>query len=117
MLLLLCLMPHIGVRVNGSPRWLRVEGWTYQPSELAKLALIIFLAWWLGKKGRQSGDLKNGLLWPLAGVLPILALMTIQQDFGTTAIMLAIVLAILFSAGANLLYLVSRADWRVLRAW
>ena len=36
-LLVLCLIPHIGVRVNGSPRWLRVEGWTYQPSESAKL--------------------------------------------------------------------------------
>ncbi len=49
-LLVLCLIPHIGVRVNGSPRWLRVAGWTYQPSELAKLALIFLLSWWNGKK-------------------------------------------------------------------
>jgi cell division protein FtsW len=104
-LLLLCLVPHIGVRVNGSPRWLRFEGWTYQPSELAKLALIIFLAWWLGKKQRQSGEFLNGLAWPVAGVLPILVLMIAQKDLGTTAIMLAIVVAMLFCAGVRLYYL------------
>jgi cell division protein FtsW len=104
-LLVLCLVPHIGARVNGSPRWLRVDGWTYQPSEFAKLALILFLAWWLGKHQRETNDLRKGLLWPLAGALPILVLTAGQQDFGTTAIMLAIVLAILFSAGARLLYL------------
>jgi cell division protein FtsW len=104
-LLLLCLVPHIGVRVNGSPRWLRIEGWTYQPSELAKLALIIFLAWWLGKKQRQPGEFLNGFAWPLAGVLPILVLMIAQKDLGTTAIMLAIVVAMLFCAGVRLYYL------------
>jgi cell division protein FtsW len=104
-LLVLCLVPHVGVRVNGSPRWLRVDGWTYQPSEFAKLALILFLAWWLGKNQREALDLKKGLLWPLAGAFPILFLTAWQQDFGTTAIMLAIALAILFCAGTNLLYL------------
>jgi cell division protein FtsW len=104
-LLVLCLVPHIGVKVNGSPRWLRVEGWTYQPSELAKLALIIFLAWWLGKKQHQPGEFLNGLAWPLAGVLPILVLMIAQKDLGTTAIMLAIVVAMLFCAGVRLYYL------------
>ena len=48
-LLVLCLIPHVGLRINGSPRWLRVAGWTYQPSEFAKLALILFLSWWMGK--------------------------------------------------------------------
>jgi len=104
-LLALCLVPHIGLKVNGSPRWLRVDGWTYQPSEFAKLALILFLAWWLGKHQREANDLWKGLLWPLAGAFPILLLTAWQQDFGTTAIMLAIVLAVLFSAGVNLLYL------------
>jgi cell division protein FtsW len=105
-LLVLCLIPHIGVKVNGSPRWLRLDGWTYQPSEFAKLALILFLAWWLGKNQRQSGELMKGLVWPLACVLPILVLMILQKDLGTTAIMLAILAAIMFCAGIRLLYLV-----------
>ena len=104
-LLALCLVPHIGVKVNGSPRWLRFDGWTYQPSELAKLALIIFLAWWLGRKQRQSGEGLKGLALPIAGVLPILVLMIVQKDLGTTAIMLAIVVAMLFCAGVRLYYL------------
>jgi len=104
-LLALCLVPHIGVKVNGSPRWLRVDGWTYQPSELAKLALIIFLAWWLGRKQRQPGEGLKGLALPIAGVLPILVLMIVQKDLGTTAIMLAIVVAMLFCAGVRLYYL------------
>src|ERR1700721_3323869 len=53
-LLVLCLVPHIGVRVNGSPRWLRLGGWTYQPSEAAKLALVLFLSWWMGKSQRYA---------------------------------------------------------------
>jgi cell division protein FtsW len=104
-LLVLCLIPHVGVKVNGSPRWLKLEGWTYQPSEFAKMALIFFLAWWLGKNQRQAREFKMGLLWPLAVVLPILVLTTWQEDFGTTAIMLAIVVTILFCAGTNLVYL------------
>jgi cell division protein FtsW len=106
LLLALCLVPHLGISMNGSRRWIRFLGWTYQPSELAKLALIIFLAWWLGRKGRRTGDLKEGLLWPLACVAPIFLLMVLQQDFGTTAIMLAIVVAILFSGGTNMVYLI-----------
>jgi cell division protein FtsW len=104
-LLALCLVPHIGVKVNGSPRWLRFDGWTYQPSELAKLALIIFLAWWLGRKQRQPGEGLQGIALPVAGVLPILVLMIAQKDLGTTAIMLAIVVAMLFCAGVRLYYL------------
>jgi cell division protein FtsW len=104
-LLALCLIPHIGVKVNGSPRWLRFDGWTYQPSEFAKLALILFLAWWLGKNQRQSAELMKGLVLPLACVLPILVLMILQKDLGTTAIMLAILAAIMFCAGIRLYYL------------
>src|SRR5277367_5649103 len=65
-LLVLCLVPHIGLRVNGSPRWLRVAGWTYQPSEFAKPALILFLSWWMGKNQRRAGEFLKGFLWPVA---------------------------------------------------
>jgi cell division protein FtsW len=104
-LLLLCLVPHVGVKVNGSPRWLRVAGWTYQPSELAKLALILFLSWWMGNRKRPVAGFQQGFLYPMLCTLPIFALMVKQQDLGSTSIMLAIVVAIMFCAGTNLLYL------------
>jgi cell division protein FtsW len=105
-LLLLCLVPHVGIRVNGSPRWLRLAGWTYQPSEFAKVALILFLSWWMGKNQRYVGEFLKGFLWPILAVAPLLLLMIIQQDYGTTAIMGAILVTIMFCAGARLRYLI-----------
>ena len=104
-MLVLCLIPHVGVRINGSPRWLRLAGWTYQPSEFAKLALIVFLSWWMGKNQRHVREWKKGLMLPVACSLPILLLMVKQQDYGTTAIMLSILIAMMFIAGTRMLYL------------
>ncbi len=104
-LLLLCLIPHIGVKVKGSPRWLRIDGWTYQPSELAKLAMILFLSWWMGKNQRRIREFLKGFATPLLCVAPIFALMIKQQDYGTTMIMLVILASIMFCAGTRLLYL------------
>jgi cell division protein FtsW len=105
-LLVLCLVPHIGVRINGSPRWLRFGGWTYQPSEFAKLALILFLSWWMGKNQRHARDFKKGLMIPVACSLPMLLLMVRQQDYGTTAIMMTVLIAILFIGGVRTTYLI-----------
>ena len=113
-LLALCLVPHVGVRINGSPRWLRLAGWTYQPSEFAKLALILFLSWWMGKNQRRAGEFLKGFFWPVLGVAPILLLMIIQQDYGTTAIMGAILIAVMFSAGAKMLYLIPASVFGVM---
>jgi cell division protein FtsW len=104
-LLALCLVPHIGAKVNGSPRWIRVAGWTYQPSEFAKLALIFFLSWWMGKNQRQSRDFVKGFALPLACVAPIFVLMVKQQDYGTTALMVIILAAVMFCSGVRLVYL------------
>ncbi len=104
-LLVLCLVPHIGAKINGSPRWLRLAGWTYQPSELAKLALILFLSWWMGRNQRQAREFGPGFVVPLACLAPLFYLMIRQQDFGTTALMVVILAAIMFCAGVPLLYL------------
>jgi cell division protein FtsW len=105
-LLALCLVPHVGLRINGSPRWLgQRHGWSYQPSEFAKLALILFLSWWMGKNQRHARELNRGLTLPVLCALPVLLLMVLQQDYGTTAIMLAILVTILFVAGSRMLYL------------
>jgi cell division protein FtsW len=104
-LLVLCLIPHIGVRVNGSPRWLRLAGWTYQPSEFAKLALILFLSWWMGKNQRHAREFLRGFFWPMLCAAPLLLLVAKQQDLGTASIMLLILVVMMFCAGTNLVYL------------
>ena len=104
-LLLLCLIPHIGVTVKGSPRWLRLAGWTYQPSEFAKLALILFLSWWMGKNQRHVREWKRGFVLPILCAVPMFYLMVKQQDYGTTVLLLVILVAILFCAGTRMLYL------------
>ena len=104
-MLVLCLIPHIGVKVNGSPRWLRLAGWTYQPSEFAKLALILFLSWWMGKNQRHAREFMKGLAWPLLFAAPMFYLMMRQQDYGTTALLLVVMVSILFCSGTRLLYL------------
>jgi cell division protein FtsW len=104
-MLVLCLIPHIGVKVNGSPRWLRLAGWTYQPSELAKLALILFLSWWMGKNQRHAREFMKGFFWPILCTAPIFYLMLKQKDDGTTVIMLLILTSILFCSGTRLIYL------------
>ena len=71
----------------------------------AKVALILFLSWWMGKYQRRSGEFLKGFVLPIACTVPMFALMVRQQDFGTTAIMLAIVAAILFCGGTNLFHL------------
>ncbi len=108
-MLVLCLIPHVGVIINGSPRWLRVAGWTYQPSEFAKLALILFLSWWMGKNQRHIREVARGLAWPLLCTLPMLLLMVLQKDNGTTIIMLIILIVMMFVAGARLIYLLPLA--------
>ena len=104
-LLALTFLHSIGHMSHGSARWLRIGGFTYQPSEFAKLALIFFLSWWMGKNQRHASEFKRGLLYPLLCLAPLFLLMIKQQDFGTTAIMLAITVSLLFCAGARMLYL------------
>ncbi|MFO7665416.1 MAG: putative lipid II flippase FtsW [Desulfobacterales bacterium] len=98
-------IPGIGYSAGGSSRWLRLGGFTIQPSEFARLALIIYLAYSLDKK---SGELKNfyvGFL-PHVFVLGILtALIAMQPDFGSVVILGAITWLMLFVAGVRMLHL------------
>src|SRR5689334_4301706 len=52
--LALCLVPHIGLRINGSNRWLGYGSFKVQPSELGKLAVVFFLAWWFTRYEKRS---------------------------------------------------------------
>lgn len=93
--------------INGARRWIRLPGMSFQPSELAKIVLPIFLAWFLTEKEKSVGDLKETVL-PCLGALAVLGgLVFLEPDLGTTIVLCAIFVAVYFAAGANILHILS----------
>ena len=91
--------------VNGARRWLRAAGMTFQPSEIAKIALPIFFAYFLTKNEDFVGDLKQTVL-PCLLVLGVFGfLIMLEPDLGTTMVLCAIFVVVYFAAGAKLLHL------------
>lgn len=103
--LALCYVPHIGMRLNGSRRWV---GWgpiTFQPSELGKLAAIFFLASWFAQYEQPNHKLLLGFVLPLAILSLPAALVLGEVDLGTTALIGTTAFVVMFVAGANPLWL------------
>src|SRR5262249_39683538 len=107
--LALCYIPHIGMRINGSRRWVGYGAITFQPSELAKIATIFFLAAWFARREKPDGNLLSGFLLPLAIISMPAALVLGEVDLGTTALIGTSAFIVMFVAGANLLWLGSLA--------
>ena len=105
-LLIIVLIPGIGTTAFGSRRWLYLPGiGGFQPAELAKLAVCLYLAHWLDRRGTEARGLFNGLLPFVILVAPGFLLIALEPDLGTAGVYAAASLAIFFMAGANLLYL------------
>jgi cell division protein FtsW len=104
-LLALCFVRPIGMRLNGSWRWIHAGSVTFQPSELAKLTAIIFIAWWFAKFEAQSKGLLMGLIYPIGVLLSMLTLIVLETDLGTTLLIGGTVLLMMFVAGASPKYL------------
>ncbi len=103
-LLALVLMPRFHNRVNGAARWIKIAGFPFQPSEFAKLFIIIALAVFLTRRHetiRQGKTLLQSLLYV---ALPI-GLIFKQPDLGTALVLLAIWFAMTFMAGAQVKHL------------
>jgi cell division protein FtsW len=99
------LLPSKGVEAYGASRWFQLGPVTVQPSELAKLALVVFAAAVLARKWGKLDDLGH-LLLPLAPIVLLVgALVMLQPDLGTTVIISGSVLLLLFVAGVRLRYL------------
>jgi cell division protein FtsW len=98
-LLALVLVPGVGVSVNGATRWLGYGPLSLQPSELAKLTVLLFVADLLARRAAWMGDVRLTLV-PTAVVFGIVALLLmLQPNLGTTLVMGAIVLSVLWVAG------------------
>ncbi len=103
-LLVLVLMPGIGQEVKGAQRWLPFGPLTFQPSEAAKLALILYSAGYLVRQEEAVRNHWQGLI-KLMSVLAVISIMLLSEpDFGAVVIIVVTVLGMMFLAGANLLY-------------
>ena len=95
----------VGVKAGGATRWLRVAGFTFQPSELARLAVVIYLAYSLTKKQAQLNSFKIGFLPHLAVLLMFAGLILLEPDFGSVVILFAIGWIMMFAGGVRLVHL------------
>jgi cell division protein FtsW len=103
--LALCYIPHIGMRINGSRRWVGYGPITFQPSELAKVAAIFFLAAWFARHEKPDRSALSGFIIPLVIISIPAALVLGEVDLGTTALIAATALVVMFVAGTNPLWL------------
>ncbi len=104
-LLVIVLIPHIGFKVGGSRRWLKVGGFSLQPSEFAKLASVIMLSAWMAHIGRKARLFAHGILKPGIMLGLFLGLVFLEPDFGTTILIATVGFALLYLGGARLNYL------------
>lgn len=106
-LLILVLIPGIGRRINGSMRWLGFSFLTFQPSELAKLALTIYVSDFLVRKQDEVKKYFLGFLKPMVVVGFIVLLLMLEPDFGTSVVIVGSILALLLLAGAPLMQFIA----------
>jgi cell division protein FtsW len=99
--LMFCYVPHVGLRINGSRRWIGFGPISFQPSEIAKLAAVFFLAGWFSRYEQLTKRPLFGFAIPLAVVSALLAMILFEVDLGTTALIGATAFAVMFVAGTN----------------
>jgi cell division protein FtsW len=104
-MLVLVLVPPFGQAINGTRRWIRLGVISFQPAELAKLALVIYLAAFVARRQHQLGDLRRGLLPPLLMAGAFAALVFVQPDLGNCLTLIALTFGLLYLAGAPMRYL------------
>jgi cell division protein FtsW len=103
--LTLCYFPPLGMRINGSRRWVGLGQLTFQPSELAKLAAIFFLAAWFSRYEKAGNNAIYGFLFPLGTISLLAGLVLGEVDLGTTALLGTTAFVVMFIAGVNPLWL------------
>ena len=104
-LLVLVLVPPFGQAINGTRRWIRFGVVSFQPAELAKLALVLYLAAFVARRPEQLGDLRRGLLPPLGLAGAFAALVFVQPDLGNCLTLIALTFGLLYLAGSPARYL------------
>ncbi len=101
-LLVLVLVPGIGREVNGSMRWIGFSFFNVQPSEIAKVFVVIYLAGYLVRRQTEVRESWMGFFKPFIVLLPMAGLLLMEPDFGATVVMMGAAAAMLFLGGVGL---------------
>jgi cell division protein FtsW len=109
-LLVLVFVPSLNIVVGGSARWLKIGPLpAVHPAEIAKLAMVIYLAHWFAKRGTKVSGFWSGTMPFLVITAPILALVFREPDLGTTMVLGLTAVTMFYLAGANLAHLAAMA--------
>ena len=98
-------IPGIGRTVNGARRWIKAGPFTFQPAELMKLVLVVYLSSYLSSRREIIRDFQRGLLPAIAVTGLFLGLVLLQPDFGTVMAMGAVIMLMLLAGGARFTHL------------
>jgi cell division protein FtsW len=104
--LILVFVPDVGTRIYGASRWIQLGSFSFQPSEMLKLSLILYLAAWLEHRTEKIKDFYEGLV-PFVAIVAIASFLLIKQpDMGTLGVIILISLSIYFISGARLSHII-----------
>ncbi len=104
-LMAIVLVPGVGVVQNGARRWFSIAGVSIQPAEVAKVVLVVFLAYSISKKGEKMTKFTIGFVPHIVIVGAMVGLLLMQPDFGSSVILVTMMGIMLFVSGARLVYL------------
>jgi len=99
--LVLVRIPGIGRDINGSWRWIRLGPLTVQPSEFAKIGMILATAWWISRRRRYMHTFRRGILVPMLGLGLFAGLLLVEPDFGTTVLTSLVIVTLLYVGGVH----------------
>lgn len=105
LLLLVVLIPGIGRTVNGARRWLPLGPINFQPSELMKVAMILFVAYYIERKQAYMGTFLRGLAPIVLSLGVVAGLIIMEPDLGAVIVIVAIAIGLLFIGGMNKKYI------------
>ena len=105
-LLFVVLVPGLGHSVNGSRRWIRLLGFNFQASELARVLVLIYVASYAVRRSEELRGTLSGLAKPLGLLAMIAALLLAEPDFGAATVLFGTGFGLLFIAGARLRYVI-----------
>lgn len=103
--LILVFIPGVGVRLQGASRWVNLGFFSFQPTEMMKLSLVIYLALWISNRKEKIKEVKEGFL-PFVAIFSLVALLVIKQpDIGTLGAITFFSLSMFFLSGSSLKHL------------
>ena len=111
--LVLTLLPGVGVKVNGAQRWIGLGSLRIQPSEFAKIGMVLLLAKYFSEEQRMIGSLVKGFIVPSLLIGSVCGLIILQPDFGTCFLSGAVGAILMFQAGVGLKWLMPVAGLAV----